>query len=109
MERAVAVATKPRVSLEDLPLEVRLAQPLPSSKGGFRPLESIEKDYILAILEANRGNRKLASAALGIGVATLQRKLKSYKGVPSAPDSAKKGKGAPRRRSPDPGPGETVS
>jgi DNA-binding NtrC family response regulator len=79
MERSVAVTTKSRVDLEDLPPEVRLAQPLPSTAGGIRSLEEIEKDYILAILEAKGGNRTQASAALGIGAATLHRKLKHYK------------------------------
>jgi two-component system, NtrC family, response regulator HydG len=79
MERAVAVTTRDRVDLEDLPPEVRLAAPLPNPQGEIRSLEAIEKDYILAILEAKGGNRKEASAALRIGVATLQRKLRSYK------------------------------
>ena len=82
MERAVAVAPKNRVDLGDLPPEVRLAQPLPSAKAGIRPLEFIEKDYILSVLETKGGNRKQASEALGIGEATLQRKLKSYKADP---------------------------
>jgi len=66
MERAAAVTTRDRVDLEDLPPEVRLAPPLPNPQGGIRPLETIEKDYILAILEAKGGNRKEASAALRI-------------------------------------------
>jgi two-component system response regulator HydG len=79
MERAVAVAAGNRADLEDLPTEIRLAQRLPSGKEGIRPLVSIEKEYILAILEAKAGNRKQASEALGIGMATLQRKLRSYR------------------------------
>jgi len=79
MERAVAVAAGNRVELEDLPSETRLAQSLPKGNDRIQPLERIEKDYILAILEAKAGNRKQASEALGIGMATLQRKLRSYK------------------------------
>jgi DNA-binding NtrC family response regulator/predicted hydrocarbon binding protein len=81
MERAVAVASKNRVEPEDLPPEVRLTPPLPSTEGAIRPLERIQKDYILAILEAKGGNRTQAAAALGIGSATLYRKLKSYEEV----------------------------
>jgi two-component system response regulator HydG len=84
MERAVAVTAKSRVDLKDLPPEVRLAQPLPSTMGGVRPLETIERDYILAILEVMGGNRTRAALALGIGSATLHRKLKAYK--PALPD-----------------------
>jgi two-component system response regulator HydG len=83
MERAVAVTTRNRVDLEDLPPEIRLAPPLPNPKGGIRSLESIEKDYILSVLEAKGGNRKQASKALRIGEATLQRKLKSYQADPT--------------------------
>jgi transcriptional regulator with PAS, ATPase and Fis domain len=80
MERAVAVTTRSRVDLEDLPTELRLAPLLPNLReGAIRPLETIEKDYILAILEAKGGNRTETAAALRIGSATLHRKLKSYK------------------------------
>jgi DNA-binding NtrC family response regulator len=50
-----------------------------------RVLEEIEKDYIVAVLDLNRGNRTRTARQLGIGSATLSRKLKSY-GV--APRSA---------------------
>jgi two-component system response regulator HydG len=80
MERAVAVAQRNRVDLEDLPPEVRLAT-MPSLAGGTIPLlRDVEKDYILAILDAKRGNRTQAALSLGIGVATLHRKLKTFKG-----------------------------
>jgi len=82
MERSVAVAMRNRVDLEDLPPEIRQTPLIPPGNGGIRPLELIEKDYILAILEAKKGNRKQASAALGIGMATLQRKLKAYSTPP---------------------------
>jgi len=79
MERAVAVAKRNRIDLEDLPPEVRLAALRPVPGGTIRYLKDIEKDYILAILETKRGNRTQAAIQLGIGVATLHRKLKSYK------------------------------
>lgn len=84
MERAVAITATNRVELEDLPPELRGVPPLPGTTGGIRPLEAVEKDYILAILEAKGGNRKEASEALGIGLATLHRKLKAYR-ADSAP------------------------
>jgi two-component system response regulator HydG len=82
MERAVAVATKTRVDVEDLPPEVRATAPSPNLEGVIRPLEAIERDYILAILDAKGGNRKQAASSLKIGVATLQRKLSGYKKNP---------------------------
>src|SRR6185295_1947396 len=80
MERAVAVAKRARIDLEDLPPEVRLAAPpVPKVDGSIRRLDEIERDYILATLEAKLGNRTLTASLLGIGIATLHRKLKSYK------------------------------
>ena len=79
MERAVALAPENRVELDDLPEEVRLAVPLrPASDGAVRPLEEIEKEYILASLERNDGNQAHTAEQLRIGSATLYRKLKSY-------------------------------
>ena len=49
MERAVALARGNCVELEDLPEEIRQAFPVPVvTKGAVRPLEQIEKEYILA-------------------------------------------------------------
>ncbi len=79
MERAVAVAAGSRVELEDLPPEVRSAPPLPELQDALRPLRDIERDYILAVLESKSGDRKQAARALGIGIATLQRKLSAWR------------------------------
>jgi two-component system, NtrC family, response regulator HydG len=79
MERAVALARGSRVELEDLPEEIRQAFPKPmATAGAVRPLEEIEKEYILAALEANAGNQTHTAEQLHIGSATLYRKLKSY-------------------------------
>jgi transcriptional regulator with PAS, ATPase and Fis domain len=92
MERAVAVATKNRVDLEDLPPEVRAAVPSPVVPGAVRPLQAIEREYILSVLESKGGNRKQAAISLEIGFATLQRKLSSYRRTsakPASPDPVK--------------------
>ncbi|WP_394823204.1 sigma 54-interacting transcriptional regulator [Pendulispora albinea] len=79
MERAVALARGARVELDDLPEEVRQAFPIPVAVGGtVKPLEDIEKEYILAVLELNGGNQTRAAKQLRIGSATLYRKLKGY-------------------------------
>ena len=79
MERAVALSPGARVELEDLPDEVRcmIARPLPNLDL-VRPLEDIEKEYILASLALNGGNQTHTAKQLQIGAATLYRKLKSY-------------------------------
>ena len=79
MERAVALAQGSRVELDDLPGEVResagRSMPIP---GNVLPLAQVEKEYILACLEANDGNQTRTAKQLKIGAATLYRKLKRY-------------------------------
>ena len=79
MERAAAIARGSRVDLDDLPEEVRQAFPRPvASVGAVQPLSDVEKEYILTVLQLNRGNQKRTADQLGIGSATLYRKLKKY-------------------------------
>ena len=80
MERAVALARGTRVELEDLPEEIRQAFAKPvASKGTVRPLDEVEKDYILAALKLNDGNQTHTAEQLRIGSATLYRKLRRYR------------------------------
>jgi DNA-binding NtrC family response regulator len=79
MERAAALARASRVELEDLPEEIRQAFPNPvATTGTVRPLDEVEKEYILAALKLNGGNQTQTAEMLQIGSATLYRKLKSY-------------------------------
>ncbi|HEY6177425.1 MAG TPA: sigma-54-dependent Fis family transcriptional regulator, partial [Kofleriaceae bacterium] len=71
MERAVALARGSRVELEDLPEEIRRTLPVPAATGTVRPLEDVERDYILAALELNDGNQTHTAEQLRIGAATL--------------------------------------
>ncbi|QSQ27156.1 sigma 54-interacting transcriptional regulator [Pyxidicoccus parkwayensis] len=78
LERAVALARGRRIDWEDLPEDVRESLPAPTAVGGVRPLEAIERDYILAAVERNGGNQTVTARQLGISAATLYRKLKQY-------------------------------
>ncbi len=79
VEHGVALASGSRVEPDDLPEEVRLAFPKPMAReGSVRLWEDIEKEYILASLRLNAGNQTRTAEQLGIGSATLYRKLKSY-------------------------------
>jgi len=95
MERAVALGRGNLLELDDLPEEVRQAIPTPTVAGPVRVLDEIEKDYILAVLDLNGGNQTRAAEQLGIGSATLYRKLKSY-GVVRGARAAEGNKSAPR-------------
>ena len=94
MERAVALGSGSLIQLEDLPEEVRQAIPAPSISGFVRPLGEIEKDYIMAVVDHNAGNQTRSAAQLGIGSATLYRKLKSF-GVARAARNAEDTETAP--------------
>ncbi|HEX9671096.1 MAG TPA: sigma-54 dependent transcriptional regulator [Thermoanaerobaculia bacterium] len=70
----------------DLPAEVRDAATVSaaggrvqSAVGGTRTMEEIERQAILETLARTGGHRAKAADLLGIGLRTLQRKLKEYK------------------------------
>jgi DNA-binding NtrC family response regulator/predicted hydrocarbon binding protein len=79
MERAVAVAKTNRVDVDDLPAHVLLVMPLITDQGVPRLMKDVERDCILSALEKTDGNRRKAADLMGLGVATLYRKLKAYK------------------------------
>jgi two-component system, NtrC family, response regulator HydG len=78
VERATVLATRNRIDVGDLPQEVSLTLPSAFAPADLRPLADVERDYILAVVRASGGNRAKAAATLGIGEATLYRKLKTY-------------------------------
>jgi DNA-binding NtrC family response regulator len=79
MEYAAVVCDSPRVQLDDLPMTVR--DTLDEAAGGSRvcTLETIEREHILDVVDQCDGNREQAAEVLGIGVATLYRRLKDYR------------------------------
>jgi DNA-binding NtrC family response regulator/predicted hydrocarbon binding protein len=81
VERAVVLARGSCVEVSDLPDEVRGAvTPVYTPGGPLKSLEEVERDYILAVLEAVGGNKLKAAETLKIGTSTLFRKLKQYQG-----------------------------
>ncbi|MBI4521639.1 MAG: sigma-54-dependent Fis family transcriptional regulator [Gemmatimonadetes bacterium] len=85
LERAVVLAKGSRIDVEDLPEELGLALPAAYAPGDVRPLDEVARDYILAVLRANDGNKAKAAEQLKIGTATLYRKLKQYEGADRGP------------------------
>jgi two-component system response regulator AtoC len=83
IERAVALAQYPQITVEDLPPRVSAYEPQHVVVNGgdpqeLLPMEAVEKRYILHVLQAMGGNRTLAARVLGLGRRTLHRKLQSY-------------------------------
>jgi len=79
LERAVALAQSDRIGVDDLPPEVGSSAPVIHASGEIRTLAEVEHDYIAAALRASGGNRAKAAEKLGIGAATLYRKLKQQR------------------------------
>jgi DNA-binding NtrC family response regulator len=77
VERAIVLARGNRIEVDDLPEDVRRV-PGSEAPGHPRTLADVEREHILHVLETAGGNRTRAAALLGIGAATLFRKLKEY-------------------------------
>ena len=78
IERAVVLTRRSRIDLDDLPPEVGLAVPDAIVATDVRPLADVERDYIKSVLRAVGGHRSQAAQKLGIGEATLYRKIKQF-------------------------------
>jgi len=83
VERAVVLAWSSTVEAADLPDEVGSALPGGPAPAFGRTLEAMEREHILGTLRANGGNKAQAARTLGIGQATLYRKLKEFQSDPS--------------------------
>ena len=100
LESAVLFSAGPKVDLPDLPAAVRAAAPEASAAGTAEGTEGsqstaslvgktmadIEKEAILTALQVSGGNRRRAAEMLDIGLRTLQRKLKEYRGETGGDD-----------------------
>jgi len=82
IESMVLFARGSEIGLEDLPVEYRTASPTREaaapSAWSPRPMAEIEREAILRTVEHTGGHRARAADLLGIGLRTLQRKLKEY-------------------------------
>ena len=86
MESAVVFSQGDEISPSELPVEVRdstsvstTGAPVQAVVGEPRTMADIERQAILETLERTGGHRARAADILGIGLRTLQRKLKDYK------------------------------
>jgi len=88
VERAVVLAKSEYLGVEDLPL-LSKGEPFSQEKPAYQeagptnlPLEEVEKETILRMLETTRGNKSEAARRLGITRRTLHKKLKKYGAMP---------------------------
>jgi two-component system NtrC family response regulator len=74
IERAVILAEGDFISTNDLPSEIRFA----TSPVSGSSLAEIEKNHIIRILQYSGNNKTRTAQVLGIGLATLYRKMDEY-------------------------------
>ncbi|MEJ2869893.1 helix-turn-helix domain-containing protein [Actinomycetospora sp. OC33-EN08] len=74
LRRALAVRPAGDIEAGDLPAEVAVH----GTRRRLTPLETAERDLIVSALIEARGNRVQAAAALGMGRATLYRRLRAF-------------------------------
>jgi len=86
IESAVVFSQGEEITPADLPVEVRESSavsaagaPVQAAAGEPRTMADIERQAILETLDRTGGHRAKAADILGIGLRTLQRKLKEYK------------------------------
>jgi DNA-binding NtrC family response regulator len=83
VERSVALATRPVLRLEDLPLDLALHEPGPGGEEA-EPLalaearDRFERAYVLRTLERENWNQSRAARSLGIHRNTLQARLAAW-------------------------------
>jgi DNA-binding NtrC family response regulator len=86
IESSVVFSQGDEITPADLPVEVRESStiaisgsPVQAVAGEPRTMADIERHAILETLDRTAGHRAKAADILGIGLRTLQRKLKEYK------------------------------
>jgi two-component system, NtrC family, response regulator HydG len=77
VEYALALSASNRIEQEDLPEELQ-AKAYPRRNSDSLALADLEREHILKVLQSTHGNKMQAAKTLGIGTATLYRKLKQY-------------------------------
>ena len=86
LERAATLTKGEEIGVPTLPERVteRRAEPLVSERPAPNPtLETIERAYIMYVLQGESGNKTRAAEVLGIDPSTLYRKLGRYEGEPA--------------------------
>jgi transcriptional regulator with PAS, ATPase and Fis domain len=80
IETAVTNADGTTVELVDLPERIRSGTQVQTGPGARqasgRPLDQLQRSYILGVLRRHGGNQRLAAAELGISLSTLKRRLR---------------------------------
>ncbi len=77
IERAFVLGNGDALALDSL-IETQNNRRLQNRKGEFPRLIEMERNYVLTVLNAYKGNKSRTAKALGISLSTLKRKLKKW-------------------------------
>ncbi len=77
VEYALALASSNRIEIDDLPEELQTPTSFHENID-TKTLAFVEWEHILKVLKSTHGNKAQAAKILGIGIATLYRKLKQF-------------------------------
>ena len=97
IERAVVLSRGDQITADDLPPAIREGSDRPQSSSGVirfevgQSLAALEREAILRTLDAVGGNREAAASILGIGTATLYRRLREMDAEESDAEEAADG------------------
>ncbi len=78
IERAVILSSGSILTADLLPEEIQKPGGPASNGSGVRTLDEVEREHTLKVLKLADGNKAQAAKLLGIGTATLYRKLKEF-------------------------------
>jgi DNA-binding NtrC family response regulator len=78
LERAQILAENHLITPEDLPENVLTATSSPESSGDPRHLREVERRYVQAVLQEEKGNKVQAARVLGISRRSLYRLIEKY-------------------------------
>lgn len=79
IERAIVLTPHSTIVPEDLPASIASqTPPTPGKDSGWKTLDQLEREHILKVLDAFKGDEAQAAETLGIHRKTLQRKLREY-------------------------------
>jgi len=78
VEHAVVMTGQSTIMPQDLPEAISTPSTIKSPMNGWKTLEQLEREHILRVLEAYKGDETRAAEVLGVHRKTIQRKLKEY-------------------------------
>ena len=84
--KAVLLEERDLLTLSSSPELARVSTPTSSNHGPLITLEELETQHILRVLDSTGQNRTKAAKILGIGLRTLQRRLKEIESPDSMPE-----------------------